>query len=346
MGGQLLKTWGLPERRLSLEDFMVVNKRVMDKLLDRGFVAAVPDWIQEKKDFGDLDVLVSVDGDKEREALFHTVIDELSDFKPHVNGSVASVPIDGFQVDFIMIEDRSFDFAYNYYSNNDFGNLMGRFARGKGLRLGHHGLWFELRESFFSGNEKDTAVLGKFDLNYNWDEAVRLVTGVRQVPKTFTTFEQMFYTVARFPNFRPETFYFENLDSVNRTRNKKRKVYAQFVEWIKSKVTAGGFAHLAGVPTSTPESFLPSIVRANPHLALWIESKRDEWQQKKIYSHHFNGELVREYTGLEGRALGDFIQSLKNAFGGDEKFRATILLSDAPFIKYIIQSYHLNDYNG
>lgn len=340
MGGQLLKTWGLPEKRLSLEDFMAVNKLVMDKLLDRGFVAGVPDWIQEKSDFGDLDVLVSVDNQREREALLHTVIAELSNFKPHINGSVVSVPIDGFQVDFIMIEARSFDFAFNYYSNNDFGNLMGRFARQMGLRLGHHGLWYELRESFFSGNEKDTTPLGKFDLSYSWDEAVSLVTGVREVPHEFATFEQMFATVSLFPKFRPEIFYFENLDSVNRTRNKKRKVYARFVEWVEGRAVRGSFARLTGVPTSTPESYLPALVRSNPGLAVWIEGLRTKWVEDKTFAARFNGDIVREETRLEGRELGEFIVKFKAHWG--EKLRQAVLSSPSHSARFIIWDFYTN----
>jgi hypothetical protein len=78
-----------------------------------------------KKSFGDLDIVVAYTGN---DKLLPLITEE---FKPtelfdDPNQNIISFNYHDLSVDLIFVSDQDFDFAHNYLSYNDLGNLIGK----------------------------------------------------------------------------------------------------------------------------------------------------------------------------------------------------------------------------
>lgn len=158
MGGNALKN--TTTKRLSRAEFELVSRKVEDTLraafpLSR--VAVIPAYFS-KTDFGDADVLVSSEGVQAAgggERLRQLAMEAFHATDLFKNGNVLSFDYrsspeqtePGFQVDVFLQEEKSFDFALNYFSFNDLGNLVGRTAHKQGCSFGHDGLWYYFRDT-------------------------------------------------------------------------------------------------------------------------------------------------------------------------------------------------------
>ena len=162
MGGKLLATWGLPERRLDNVNYEKIKTDLLHTLAtDVEFNepvklhAMVAPAIRDKVDHGDLDIIVGVfDGVdmKWKGKDFLSYIEELTTYKPHKNSNVISFHIQGFQVDVTFVPYEEFAMSVIYTSWGDLGNLMGRIYHKMGLHYGHSGLQFWIRQGMFDNN--------------------------------------------------------------------------------------------------------------------------------------------------------------------------------------------------
>ncbi len=314
MGGHLLHHFNLPEKRLSRAEFNSVCETVVAKLenhllFNRGLcgMRVTPlRFFERKESFGDCDIAVEIlPGPNVN---WNEDLKDLFGYKPYKNGNVYSFPVDGFQVDLMMFPSELYDCALNYYAFET-GNFMGRIADKMGLSYGHRGLYLKLPLSYFSIDypahefreilitrdaDKIFRILG---FNYSW-----FVDG-------FNDFDEMSKWVAESRHFDPELFAFESLNSINRTRNRKRPVYAAFVEWCKSQPKKVEIH---------PNSIREALLKGYPHISKEINDERDLLFINEVRRNKFNGNIVRELTGLEGKDLGDFIVDFKRKRGNFE----------------------------
>jgi hypothetical protein len=167
MGGALLKKWGLPEKRLSNDEYNRLKNELVNILhsqvhafhrdVDYGDILRCYDTfgvapaIKQKETHGDLDILVGVDS-LEKDLGFNRrtyqdmlwdwrserlntsdFLERLSGHKPSVNSNVISFPYMGFQVDLTFVPLEDFYSSKNYNSWGDCSNLMGRVFHKMGL---------------------------------------------------------------------------------------------------------------------------------------------------------------------------------------------------------------------
>ena len=364
MGGNALKDVGvvrLPARLYAALAEQVVA-RLGDGVLFPGLQARGIPAVRAKADFGDLDVLVTHPEpgwgfDAARRAALTAV------FQPTrvvTNGPVLSfdvaapghagarsrcarecfrvphpwaLPKDGeacslsvprenrFQVDLIHVPPDVFTFALAYFSYNDLGNLLGRVARHHGFKLGHNGLFRPLRAP---GNEshfvRDVVV------TRDWSKALQLLGyDPARWEQGFDTMDEMFAFVMNSRAFHSSAFPFEHRSHRARVRDRKRPTYTAFLQHL---------ANCGLVPATEMDADTLDVMRQRA-LASALDQFEDfakEWQQAQAdlkdrltFRQRFNGDVVRQLTGLDGAALGQHMRGLRARFSSDEALRAFVL---------------------
>lgn len=307
MGGKALKETIAEHgalRRLSKSEYFELYERVSEYLralfnprffgTDTTRFALVPAY-EEKPSFGDMDILYTEAPNGWREAF----AEALKSKEVVRNGDVTSFECDLFQIDMIKTPSDHFDFALNYFSWNDFGNLIGRVAHHLGFKFGHNGLIYVYRIGDYAYRE--ITVTTDFQramsfLGYNYDNNTR-----------FKTLDEMFEYVTKSPHFHPMLFPLEHRSHTARMRDRKRPSYSAFLEWLQNE----GYDLTGEVPEKVHSFHL------NMALVEFHEFRNEYWKAKEDYENdvkfreRFNGDIVSEITGLTGKELGEFIQVFK-----------------------------------
>lgn len=316
MGGKMFKSL-----RLRKGEYEVLSCEVMHVLhtVDSYTVQVIPSY-RLKEDFGDLDILaVNKGGWINVECIkkwFET--DQIIN-----NGGIYSFLFKGFQVDLITVEEPDFKTSLIYLSYNVLGMLMGRIARSLGVRYGTYGLKYHYTvDDQFLGEHvlsKDPEKIFNF-LGFDYGRFL----------KGFDTPEDIFQYVINSVHFKPYLFNFETLDHKNRLRNRKVKLYNDFLVYLKEKdvdlslpeVKEDLKVDLYCLASNFPES----------NFSQFILDCRARKYYDNVFKSKFNGHLVKELTGLEGDELGRFIVYLKGFFVNEDVFRFFIIDSNEPQI--------------
>lgn len=337
MGGNLLPYFDLPIRRANRDEYCDITNEVQ-KLFDLYFRLELIPSYRQKDSFGDADFIVQTENGKD-----HTkVIADLLKTKIYHNGETVSFPFREFQIDFICVRPEWFDISKTYFSWNDLGNLMGRiYHGGLGLQYGHQGLIYKIRESNFLENTPDSQchIVDEITLSLNPREIFEIAEfDFDEFQAGFETLEDIYVWVAKNKFFNPDKFSFENMNNANKTRNKKRVVYNSFLVWLdkhKDEFKSHEFFE-------DKLNYLPMILERFPFLQGKIDDARQKFEHHQFVKSKFNGNLIREITGLEGAELGKFIVKFKNSFTDFDSF-----IVDAP-TEVIRQKIHenFNSWNG
>lgn len=301
MGGALFQN-----PRMNRETYERVSQDVIQKLAP--LKVLIPESFLDKEDYGDIDFVVPFPiFDKEKvKQIFNINDDDIS-----INTSVVSINYMGVQCDLCFHPEEDVLTAYQYMRNSDCSNMVGCLCRDSlGYRLTHKGLVYPVKfaqddalgEVLVSKNFRK--ILEFCDLNYDeWLEG-------------FKNPEELFHWITQSKYFNAEAFKFENLNHENRTRNRKRKVYAEFVEWLLNKTFDNH------VPTINKQEHL---FRGMFHfyeevmfLSNWTHQIQLLIDQRYIWERSrniFNGSVIQELTGTSGPMLGkilrDFSEHLK-----------------------------------
>lgn len=322
MGGNLLPQLGYPMNRIGRDAYFELTAD-LKKLFDPHLKLELTPSYHQKENFGDADFIVQTDP----KINIAKKIAELVDTKVICNGETISFAypvgerrISYFQIDFICVKPEIFDISKTYFSWNDLGNLMGRiYHGGLGLQYGHHGLIYKIRESNFLSDTPDSQchIVDEVVLSVNPREIFEVAEfNYDEYLKGFQTLDDMYVWVAKNRFFNPEKFSFENMNNVNKTRNKKRVVYNKFITWLdenKHKYNAHIFH-------ADKLKYLPMILDRFPFLQERIDAARIKYFTHLQTREKFNGNMVRDLTGLQGGDLGKFIIKFKNSFSEFDKF--------------------------
>lgn len=302
MGGLAIKKIiGKEARRISRDE-----RNLIVSILESDHLVSIPE-IREKESFGDIDFLMgqSIRFETWKFDNFHyTKLCEVPELRKlgysyngYVkNGNVRSIALSDIQIDVIrskFVYPKN-NIEYYYFSYNDLGNLIGRIAHHIGLKFGHEGLFAKLpeynTELFLTNNFYHI-------LEFLGLDPWRHIQG-------FDTFNDMFEYVVSSYLFNGKSYLFENLNNENRTRNVKRKTYANFVEWLhktgninKERLPEIDYWRITSIRHFNKESEYNQII--------------EEYNEKKAIKAKFNGHIVSEITGLQGKELGKFIIYLK-----------------------------------
>ncbi len=258
--------------------------------------------IKEKETFGDMDIVVK------DPSLSFFIQEKLTRYGYPVskNGNVLSFLYKSFQIDLIFVEESIFDYAWNYFNWNDVGNIIGRLSKEYGLKHGWNGLYYVQRN-------KDH-VIKEHLLSTNYSDILRcMYLDSSVLSNGFNTYLEMFKWVTASPRFMPDIYKFENLNNTNRVRDKKRKTYNMFLEYLKTFNTKYYESNFK----LTQEEKTECACRWFPFLREEIKKSNEEYQKEQYIKSKFNGSLVREIINLDGKELGSFIQEFKNKYNKD-----------------------------
>lgn len=327
MGGNALT---IPTKRYKREDFFDILLEVRTMLNNNGITSEVPKWYRNKETFGDLDVLIkssTVDGN------ILDVINRL--FKPqeiYNNNDVKSFDYKEFQIDFIMTSDDKWDTSINYFSYNDLGNLIGRISYQMGFRFGHFGL--KLVYNHPKGGRKMSKIVSKNPrkiyefLGFNYD---RYLEG-------FDDLEDIFKFVVNSRYFNRKIYDYEYLNHQNRTRNKKRKNYELFLDYVKTNKNI----LFLDYEFRDKQYYINEAEKFfNIRLNEMISRFNEKVEIEKMASEKFNGGIVMEKYGLKGKEIGIAMSKFNNHITRLQSFKDEDMLRILR-AKYIVET-DIND---
>ena len=294
-------------------------------------------YYSEKEDFGDLDVIVKANTDVVRAAIikhFGFIPEDSKLDHRHqytTNANVFSFIYEKFQIDLICtIED--YDTSIAYYSFNDVGNILGRFYHKLGLKFGHKGLLYPLRDD--NGNLKEEILITR-----DTKKIIEFLgLDFEKWNKGFTTLEDIFTWVSTGMYFDP-TIFMGELSAINEKRDRKRKTFSKFLDWVEEtkpeqKYVFSSREERANYIPAIEEYFKCDLVHK-------IKEFEFEQDRKKQVNAKFNGDIVMEVTGLKGKELGEFIGLYKASLSNEHTFEEYIIMMKPEDIRRDIDDLYL-----
>lgn len=318
MGGNALRSCNLETRRLNAPEFHALCEKLLVAFADTFAgvrIETIPSY-NAKADFGDLDLLV----EREKfiaaggvEALEAWV--SLAGFSRGQvrNGDVTSVEWRdnprqeiGFQVDFITSPAKEFDASIAYFSYNDLGNLMGRIAHKMGMVYGHQGLLFPMRDGTHEFDRIQVCPDAKQSMAFLGYDPARFEKG-------FNDLIDIYEFVVSSSYFNRDIYLLENRNHVSRTRDRKRKTYRGFLEWIENREGLPAYEY----PLDKSE-WVPKIKAAFPEFDIAYQESVERLAARRFVADRFNGEVVSGITGLTGQSLSKAMRHIKQTMGSEE----------------------------
>ncbi len=333
MGGNALKT--TKTRRYQADEYFALANEVGDKLLwgyrgceDKGFgrvnQVEVIEAYRSKESFGDMDVLYTTLSGDPVDANF--IQDTFSPNEIVRNGSVISFDYKELQIDLIHSPVESFEYASCYFRFNDLGNLVGRIAKAFNVKHGHRGLTLPLRD----GDQQFAEIV----LTTDHSKALRFMgLDSDRFQEGFEDLREIFDFVTASHYFDPESYKLENLNTIAKTRDRKRPTYNAFLEHTKDwKGPTWTNPH-----TLDKKMWIPFILDQFPGARPDFDRAMEKLVFQQFIKTKFNGTLVSEITGLVGKELGHFMHYLRTttnlehqhyiAMLSDQKIRDLIKLN-------------------
>jgi len=316
MGGNALSVKSI---RLGKEKYSELAEVLSAKLSGYKF-AIIPAYFQ-KADFGDMDILFSSKNFNPFE-----VSKVLGATEGVRNGDVTSIGVlvggEVFQVDLITTPPESFDFALNYFSFNDQGNICGRIGHKQGFKFGHKGLIYVLRDP-----NKPTQVIKEITVTTSYKDALEFMgysypEYLEGVNGGFQTLNDLFNFIIRTPFFNKDIYLLDNRNSKARVRDIKRKSYTEFLKFSEH-INEPAFDY--SNKYDFRKEMLIKAFDIFPDFKHEYAVNMFKYNISLEISKKFNGAIINAITGLEGKALGEFIQSFKNSFDTKEEFEHFIL---------------------
>jgi hypothetical protein len=307
-------------RRYDRQEFEYIKEQVCCTLMeDYGLNVAPLLYYKDKSSFGDLDIIV--EWDKDLSDGRKLMIDALSPRVFIFNDTCVSLNVDELQVDLILTKKEFFDTSYYYYAYNDLGNLMGRIAKSLfGCKYGWHGLSVPIR-AHNNTQELSNHIISQdspriFDfLGFDWD----------RFEQGFDSLDDIFTYVMYSKYFRAEFFDLDNLNHINRTRNRKRANYAAFLEAIEKE----GAIFKGQTPTYDVDTFFPEAKFKETAEALIDKSIRHKQSKEKALQ-------IFSKVGFSNIEIGKCMSKLRNDFPNQEDYCSFIeVQTPKQLIKYV-----------
>lgn len=338
MGGHALSVVTirlLAERYRSVASQLIAD---LDSVYPGQRKAIIPAYA-DKPDFGDIDILISDEYGYTPQA----AATALGACELVRNGSVSSLglalPEGVFQVDLISVPPASFDFALRYFAMNDLGNLLGRVAHKAGFKLGHLGLRYMLRD-----REKTEHVIAELEVSTDWQAVLDLFgydaqAYERGLVGDFRTLEDIFHYAISSRYCHRDIYLLENRNARARMRDRKRKTYMLFLDWLEALPDGSEHAYDWSDKEANRQTFLAQVLTRFPAFAESYRHTMDEWQEEQAFRRRFNGQLVAEISTLQGVALGRLMRSIAQSFPDGASLRRWVrAASDEEIVAMVKQN--------
>lgn len=323
MGGTALKHLGFIGRRVSKAEYEDLVLEIKQKYASYFSVFEDILHYKNKQDHGDIDFVgLNVDANLNVKQLFN------SKFYSK-NSCVHSFDYKEVQIDLAILPNvESFINYYLFSCFSPLGNILGRMIKQKGLKWGINGLTYPIKLS--DSEQLGEIQIGKFA--YQAFELMLKFMGLKLKPhSSFINFAECFNTQIEIFEwatsstlFNKDIFALENLNHINRKRDRLRKDYHNWLEFIEDK----------------PNKFVGNadktvyIEEIDNHFKTQINKEAEiliaNYTYKKFLKEKFNGKMVSEWTDLQGQQLGKIIKSYKESI---EDFDNFIQLKQSNYIK-------------
>ena len=308
MGGNALS---FATERKTTEQFNKIFSEIEPILIGLNIDYFLTKCYRNKPTHGDMDILIKNDN-LNKDILIKIIEEQFNPRSISPNDKTISFDYDNFQIDFILIDKDNLDIARTWYSNDPWANCVGKTCHKFKLKFGPAGLIYPFRGINDTLNDnilisKDTEKIFKF-LNYDYD---RFQLG-------FDELEEIFDFIISSKYFNSGVFQYENLNRIDRKRNKRRKSYNEFLAYIdKNKIDKNYQFY------EDRDNYIKEINDFFPESNLIgrIEELKTLDERNNIIKEKFNGKLIMSmYPELKGKELGYFIEQFKKQFEDFDRY--------------------------
>ena len=255
----------------------------------------LPRQIESKTSFGDMDLVVNIN---KLETYKSKLI--AAGYPVSCNGIVLSYQTpEKYQIDLIGIGKWKLDYALRYFSFGDHANILGKLISYHfSLKHSFNGLYYSFVKD--SGNFKNNIFLS---LDYV-DALDLLGLSHYKFIEGFATEEEIFEWIYESPLMNTTIFDFDKMTNRDATRDRKRKFYNSWLDFLKTKepkvVERLTKEERDNILEKNFEGFKQVKDSLEMHYKLLCE-----------YREKFNGNIVKEISGFEGKKLGNLMKNLK-----------------------------------
>jgi len=204
------------------------------------------------------------------------------------------------------------------------GNLIGRIAHKQGFKYGHNGLWYVLRDP-----EDSSRVIKEIRVTLDIVDSMQFMGYEPEQYMYywdfgFNSMEDIFTFVSRNMLFNKDIYLLQSRNHHARVRDKKRKTYMAFLKWCEGRDFEWNYNWEIDKDKKRAQ-FLEYAFLQFPEFKKEYDEALNKHQRSKVAKSKFNGNLVTQLTGLEGKELGQFIAQFKKSWFYDEHFWHYIL---------------------
>jgi len=308
MGGNALN---FVTERKTTEQFNEIFSKIEPILIGLGIDYFLTKSFRNKPTHGDMDILIKNDN-LPKEKLLGIIIEQFNPTSLSPNDRTISFDYDQFQIDFILIDNDSWDIAKVWYSYDPFSNVVGKTCHKFRLKYGPNGLIFPFRGINDTLNDniiisKDAKKIFEF-LNYDYE---RFTQG-------FDDIEEIFDFIFTSKYFNSEVFQFDNLNRIDRKRNRRRKSYNEFLVYIADNNIDKNYQFL-----EDRDQYIQIINDFFPESNLIgrIEELKENDRINTVIKEKFNGKLIMNiHPELKGKELGFYIEEFKKCVENFERY--------------------------
>lgn len=325
MGGNALKMKGVDTRRYEDNEYKELCSEVKNKLellLPTNKFHIIQAY-RNKKDHGDMDIVICCSHKDNFNSIIEKVVECFNPSAVNKNDTVFSFEYKDFQIDLIYSLVDYFEYQCSGMNYDPSLNLMGKTYYRQMTSFKHKGLYFVYRN--FNGRVSKDILLTRdmrktFEFGgFDYDRYL----------KGFDDLVEIFDFIIESENFNFECFKLENLNQMNRKRNKKRPTFNMFIEYCNGKndetynIDSDRSELYEGKNTiqnfeqkDNREECINKIDKFFPDVDIYSKIKALDVKYESVKEMHskFNGKLVMlklpNLKGVElGKAMGNFQKS-------------------------------------
>jgi len=316
-------------KRINCAEFDEISRSLLNLFSQNGISSWIIQSFEEKRSFGDIDIIVDDSILKRLKA--EDFQNLLGSPVKLLNSNVWSFLYQGVQIDLIFTPANQIEFSLFYFSFNDLGNLIGKLYHKMGLKFGHKGLFYIVRHGNYP--------FGEICLSQNPKKTIDFLgLSWYRYQQGFKNLDEIFRFVASSKFFNPDVYLFDNLNHQARTRDRKRPTYNAFLQWCKAQPDLPHYPF-----PENKDAWFDLINSSFDHFLSELEFHKKEIEKIERFKAIFNGKIVSEITGLQGKQLGDFMAKYRANRDKDE-FVDFVLMAGPVSIRYSIKKFYEREF--
>lgn len=308
MGG---RAFGFDSKRMDKDEYEDVLALTLARIDSSQHITGIGKGVlsvHDKTSFGDIDILVCSE---------YFSFDKFWEqhkfrYKEYIsNGGVTSIlDKQNRQIDIISTPKVIYQTHFDYLAYNDLGNFVGRIARSINLKYGHDGLTLIVRS-----NNDETRKIGELRISRDTAFIYKLLD-IHVPANGFKNMQEVFDAIMGSKYYHKDLFLLDKQSNKARVRDRKRKSYNDFLAYITLNDTTDIVRRRYTIMetlyklthSNIPLKYLHMVPHTIPTEYVEMVAKYDNAQFEKTL---YNGNIVRDIVGLEGKALGAFMGYMK-----------------------------------